>query len=805
MHRTSVRTLGVLVHLLAYAPLAGAQQEAQLTAPAFIPARRFPEMASAGIPLPDAAYDFWVWARAGAEVALASGGQEYFSDAPGTHEHPARFQWRRLGRTRYAGAGLTVTSTPDNAVACLCVALPEGPDVPGLWELMWSRSGDASALADPRVKPSRHINAAYDPWTFPDRAAWEKRAAWLRTHTLTACGLWPPPVKTPLDPIVSDRMERGGYTIEKAAFQSWPGFYVTGNLYRPRGGKGPYPAVLCPHGHWSEGRFTDKGEPEGGVQPRAITLARLGCVVFSYDMVGYGDSQRQVPHTLAGEDNELWGSSLMKLQLWNAIRGLDFLASLEDVDAERLAVTGASGGGTQTFMLMAVDPRVKAAAPVCMVSAFMQGGCECENAPLLRLDTINPEITALMAPRPLLMVSATGDWTSRTPQVEYPMVRGIYALYGAEDRVSNRHFEAPHNYNRRSREAVYDFLLTHLMDRGAETPFAEPPYTSDRREDLGVWAGRELPPEALDRAGLEKLLREEVTARLAAYAPRDAAALERFRADIGAAYRHTIYVKGRAETDDFTVELLGATPFAAPCEGTGLRLLLTRNDQRVPALLYLAGHNAFAAVQGRAAALVVHPRGKAALADTARGGPGALVAELLARKVSVLAIDAFGTGEHHSPFALTSRTPAGRSDTTYNRSILVERVRDIVLGAEFLRERIAGRVTLIGEGHAGKWTVLAGPFLGADTAVIADLDGYRSGDESAWRGEDFTPHILAVGGLRTAASLCAPRTLVCHSVGSGFHGAWPMTAYGAARAADRLQLLGHALGTAQIAQLAAWD
>jgi len=232
--------------------------------------------------------------------------------------------------------------------------------------------------------------------TFPEissRAQWETRAREIREHVLVSCGLWPMPEKTPLHAKVFDRVERDGYTIEKVHFQPLPGFYLAGNLYRPLGkGAGPFPAILNPHGHWRKGRLEDQAL--GSIAARCINFAKQGMVAFSYDMVGYNDTS-QVPHTFANDPtNLLWNISLMGLQTWNSIRALDFLESLPDVDKKRLACTGESGGGTQTFMLGAIDPRMAVQAPIVMVSHSMQGGCLCENAPGLRLDYSNMEIAA---------------------------------------------------------------------------------------------------------------------------------------------------------------------------------------------------------------------------------------------------------------------------------------------------------------------------------------------------------------------------------------------------------------------------
>lgn len=337
------------------------------------------------------------------------------------------------------------------------------------------------------------------PWGFPEvrnEREWATRAADLRTRILFTAGLWPLPPRTPLNPQIFGRLERAGYSVEKVYFESVPGFYVTGNLYRPLGKKGPFPGILSPHGHSDYGRLENNelfSEPG-----RAINLARQGYVVFSYDMVGYDDSS-QVPHAWRSRNAELWSFSVLGLQLWNSIRGLDFLETLPDVDPKRLAATGASGGGTQTFLLTAVDERVKASAPVNMISHYMQGGDNCENAAGLRLFNSNMEFAALAAPRPMLMVSATGDWTRDTMRVEFPMIATVYRLFKADDGLQAVQFHAQHNYNQQSREAVYAFFSRWLKG-SVETP-KEASFRVERPSDLLVWYGRPHPggatPESL--------------------------------------------------------------------------------------------------------------------------------------------------------------------------------------------------------------------------------------------------------------------------------------------------------------------
>jgi dienelactone hydrolase len=344
-------------------------------------------------------------------------------------------------------------------------------------------------------------NDRFPPPRLTTLDAWKTRAEYLRAHVLASAGLLPFPDRTPLRPSVFGEVTRSGYRVSKVYFESLPGFFVTGNLYRPDG-DGPFPAVLSPHGHWTYGRLENTQTTSGPA--RAIGLARLGFVVFSYDMVGYNDSQ-QLPHTFGSRREHLWGLSLAGLQLWNGIRALDFLETLPYVRRDALAATGESGGGSQTFLLAAVDPRVKVAVPVNMISLHMQGGCLCENPPGLRVDATNVDIAATIAPRPMLMISATGDWTAETMEVEYPAMRGVYELFGAADRVQAVRMTAEHNYNKDSREAMYAWMARWLQappDTKSDTRIVERGFTVEPLSDLLVFHRRPLPAEAVTAAQL---------------------------------------------------------------------------------------------------------------------------------------------------------------------------------------------------------------------------------------------------------------------------------------------------------------
>lgn len=289
--------------------------------------------------------------------------------------------------------------------------------------------------------------------TYHDRAGWETRASLIREGLREGMNLPDKPKFAPLTPIRHSLRQLNGYTVENVAFESLPGLFVTGNLYRPLNQTGKLAGVLCPHGHTPnlDARFVEQ------TQQRCATMARLGAVVFVYDMLGYGDS-KQSDHKLP---------NALTLQMLNGIRALDFLTGLPDVDTSRIAVSGESGGGTQTFLLTALDSRVKVSVPVVMVSAHFFGGCVCESGmPIHKRpthQTSNVEIAALAAPRPMLLISDGKDWTKNTPAVEFPYIQNIYNYYGAKDRAENVHLlNEGHDYGPSKRAAAYRFLAKHL-------------------------------------------------------------------------------------------------------------------------------------------------------------------------------------------------------------------------------------------------------------------------------------------------------------------------------------------------------
>jgi uncharacterized protein len=286
---------------------------------------------------------------------------------------------------------------------------------------------------------------------YSDVTSWQNKAKQIRQGILEGAELTQFKSGKKIKATIHSKKKMNGYTVENVFFESLDGIYVTGNLYKPLVINGKVPGILAPHGHGDNLRL---GE---ATQQRCATMAKMGAIVFAYDMIGHGDMQ-QCNHKI---------EKALKLQLINSSRALDFISQMLNVDTARIAVSGESGGGTQTFLLAAIDDRIKVSVPVVMVSGYFFGGCACESGMPIHVrpkySTSNAEIAACLAPKPLLLISDGDDWTKNNPEFEFPFIQRIYSFYAAKNNVENAHWPLEkHDYGFSKRKAAYSFLAKHL-------------------------------------------------------------------------------------------------------------------------------------------------------------------------------------------------------------------------------------------------------------------------------------------------------------------------------------------------------
>jgi dienelactone hydrolase len=659
------------------------------------------------------------------------------------------------------------------------------------------QSGDLRVLpegrrpADARLAPPKDLDGDFSFEVPATREAWERRAEELRRRIRVATGLWPEPERTPLNVRMLGRAERPDFTVDRVAFESVPGHVVAGLLFRPKGKTGPFPAVLSPHGH--EGRLWDYGEAgvrrmialgqerfEGSGRfpqlARCAQLARMGCVAFIHDMLGYADSTQistAVAHRFAKQrpdfdSPERWGffgvqaegrlQSILGLQVWNALRALDFLAGLPDVDAARIGVTGSSGGGTQTLMVCALDARPVVAFPQGMVSTAMQGGCTCENACHLRVGTGNVEFAALFAPKPSAMTAAK-DWTREMMTKGYPELQRLYGLYGAKDKVlCLDHVHFPHNYNYVARAAMYAWFNRHLK-LGLQEPILEPDFEPLRPEEARVWdAANPAPPGGDDvEAALLRGLAETSDRQLAALTP------ERRRGVTLAAWEL----------------MIGRGP---PGPGAVTREKVDKKDQgthwRFKDLLRVP------AIGSELPAIFLHPKdrewsgrvviwldgaGKAGLFGP-DGAPTAAVKTLLESGASILGADLLHQGEFLAdgrppdlqPVVKNPREYAGYT-YGYNPTLFAGRVQDALALISFAAndEHKPRELWLVGANGAGPLAAAARALAGAAVSkAFIDTKAFRFARLKSYRDPDFLPGGIKYGDLPGLLALSAPHALI---------------------------------------------
>jgi len=287
---------------------------------------------------------------------------------------------------------------------------------------------------------------------YSNKVQWEARRDSMKPCILKALRLSPIPASPGTLPILTPVRKMNGYTIQNIALEVLPGVYTCGSIYKPEKIKGKIPVVLNPIGHFPNGRYHEQ------IQSRCAVLARMGAMAITYDLFAWQESALQF-------EGKYHRSSLANtMQALNSIRILDYMLSLKEADTTRVGITGASGGGSHSMLIGAIDPRIKVSVPTVMMSAIHYGGCPCESGNPIHLcgeGTNNVELAAMFAPKPMLILSDGGDWTTNVPDLEFPYLKRIYDFYEAP--VENVHFPAEgHDYGPSKRAAMYRFMAKHL-------------------------------------------------------------------------------------------------------------------------------------------------------------------------------------------------------------------------------------------------------------------------------------------------------------------------------------------------------
>ena len=263
--------------------------------------------------------------------------------------------------------------------------------------------------------------------------------------------------------ILSKIRKHDGYTTQNICIELTPGQHLFGTIYAPFGLNKKekiknkkavstdfkHALIVCPDGHWPYRYRKDE-------QQRLGTLARMGAVCVDFDLYGWGESEKEVGDHHSSRAHVYQAACGYVLLDW-------MLKNRKDIDTERVGVMGGSGGGTHTVMLSLLDERVTASAPVVHLASHFDGGCPCESGKPVQLaasGTCEPELAAVIAPKPMLIVSDGGDWTSSVPTLEFPYLQRIYGFYGAQDKVRNVHLpNERHDFKENKRQAVYDFFI----------------------------------------------------------------------------------------------------------------------------------------------------------------------------------------------------------------------------------------------------------------------------------------------------------------------------------------------------------
>ncbi|MEW6756006.1 MAG: acetylxylan esterase [Candidatus Latescibacterota bacterium] len=604
---------------------------------------------------------------------------------------------------------------------------------------------DVTLPDDARLYAFRHYRSVFPLPEWGDLGQWRRQRRRIRDHLWRCTGLNARTAAFRARGRVVKTFEHEGLVVENLCIEALPGLYLTGNLYRPAQARGRLPLVLNPHGHAMCARTVPLDLYS--VPHRAMNQALQGLAAFAYSMIGYDEDTRQLEHgtLLRGAEKRVCnalGLSMFGLQLNNSIKALDYLCSRDDIDPRRIGCTGESGGGTQTYFLAAIDERVGVVAPAVMLSGHFQGGCVCENAPLLHLSYSNLQYAALIAPRPLLLLGCTGDWTHHLREREYPCLRALYRLYDREEALDLFYQDEAHNYDRASRERVYAWMVRWLLDQ-PDTPrrLRESSKPVPSTPQLLVY-DQPVPPYKGAIRSQAELIRTWQGLHREPAAPAEAAAV----LGLSIPARDDLLVRDQTPRHAFRQRHgFSAIHYGRFCEDSGLQCRFVVPEKGRPAYLLLRGWQDGAQWQQFVAS------------------PPELVGRLIAEGCGILLPLLFGQAAAPELKECRRTLEDSYLYTTYNRTPHMHQAGDVLTTVRLAELELGvppPSLAVVAEADVGLIALAAWAFANTELEtgpLAADLGGADLADPETWARQAYFPLLAGAGGVRALAGMCGRR------------------------------------------------
>lgn len=566
-----------------------------------------------------------------------------------------------------------------------------------------------------------------------DRKAWRARTM---KDLRRALGLEQFPARGPLKPRIVGTLKRDGYFVDKLVFESRPGFLMTASLYRPAEVAGRVPAVLCVHGH------TQRGKTSGAMQIRSINYARAGWVALAVDATGHGE-RGHIGHRRTWSIGAA-GLTVEGVQVWDNMRAVDYLLSRADVDAKRIGITGCSGGGNQTMYTAAVDDRIAVAAPVCSVSSLRGQiftpngiGCQCECIPdVMRFGLENAVVCALIAPRPLLVLSGSEDRCFPVVHTRVSMkhLTRFYQAVDLTDRYKYAERPLPHGYPKALRELSHAWFDRWFNGRAKQRPWREPETKVEEKSALWCFPRGKLPADSASLGSLAHEAGLKLVAKLSV--PRTAAARatlrKRIRDDVLGGFPKRVALAAQVAEPRSRAAVVHERLTLTSEPGVTIQLKITRP-----------------AAAEKAAPCVVRLRTKPTNVRWAH------TSALLGRGCAVVELDARPVNDEH----------VSRAALVLGRPMVGMVAYDVTRAMDYLAKRKdldAGRVVLWADGLASLPALYAAALderVGG--AVLSGLlSTYVSPKPIRHPSWTFARGLLACADVAHLAALAAPRPVV---------------------------------------------